>query len=551
MKKISTWMIAALMCGAMTSCGFKGSGDSDYVSVQLEDSKMWSLLDVSNGEIVMADEFFAPATNVIKGSFFVENDKKEFDLYNLKDTKNKLNRSSFSVVTNFNPEGFAIVRVKDEPWQIIDTEGKVTATLDKTLNVFSGFSEDGLALIINKDNMVGYVDTKGGYPIKPRYKLGTIFSDGIAFVLTKQENEHNYLSAINTAGETLFTFSDAKYSSIGLFNDGHVFAVEGDHSVLLDKTGKKIMTVCNSTNISNLSYQDGKMIYYDGEFYGVKNTEDKILIRAKYQRLKFQSDGNLIAVNSNGKYGVITPEDDIVMPFDYDVLDYLAPNRYVTQSGSVIVLIDKDGKEICEKAFSNFINRSSSSSEVSLASLISSQNNNEAMVEAVEESSMSSYSLDLLDLSDYEIPAISEFGGNNGAGLLGYLNGPGVNDYPEHFFGTDESFNKYVASLDPSSYVRLNGSGDINDYAIDVSLIMNRYGTLIGRYHHSNGTNLDLNGYVDTYSGALYIRLGHANNSTLSHWTLYPEASYGNGFSYEGTWGKSALPSELTLWPVN
>lgn len=368
-------MALAAISLALSSCSGAGAGDNDYVSVQLEDSKMWSLLEVGNGKIVMSDEFFAPASRVVKGSFFVETDNGEFDLYNLKDTKNKLNRSSYSVVTNFNPSGFAIVRVKDEPWQIINTEGNAIATLDKSLMVLSGFSEDGLAKVMAKDMMIGYVNTQGQTPIKTRYKYGTIFSDGIAFVLSKQENGSNYFSAIDVNGQTVFTFSDSKYSDVGLFNDNYMFAVEGDHCVLLDKTGKKIMTVNNGTNLSNLSYHNGNIIYYDGQFYGLKNTEDKILIRAKYASLKFQSDGNLVAVNSNGKYGVISPKDDIITPFDYDMLEYLAPGRYITKSGNVGVLIDSNGKEICEKAFSNFVNRSASASENNLTSLISAGSN--------------------------------------------------------------------------------------------------------------------------------------------------------------------------------
>lgn len=399
-NKILLLALVAVSAGFF-SCSKTDSEDSDYVSVRIEDSKMWSLLDVGSGKIVMTDEFFAPSTSVVKGSFFVENDNGEFDLYNLKDTKNRLNRSSFSIVTNFNPDGFAIARVKDEPWQIIDTEGKIIATLDKTLNVMSGFSKEGLAMIKNKDDMIGYVNTLGETPIKPRYKVGTIFSDGIAFVLTKQEDNHNYFSAIDPAGNTLFTFSDAKYSDISLFNQGHMFAVEGDHSVLLDKTGKKLMTVCKGTNIANLSYHDGKIIYYDGQYYGVKNTDDKILIRAKYQRLKFQSDGNLLAVNNSDKFGVITSDDEIVVPFDYDVLEYLAPSRYLTMSGSVIVMIDNKGKEICDKAFSDFSNRSNTASEVGLASLITATNNEKNIKLSDAAKALAEYYMNLMNLDEW------------------------------------------------------------------------------------------------------------------------------------------------------
>ena len=134
----------------MSGCGGQ-SGDSEYVSVQLDDSKMWSLLNVGNGEMVFTDEFFAPVTNVVNGAFFMQTDNGMFDLYNISDTKNKLNRDSYTFVSNFNKNGYAIVRVKTEPWQIIDTKGTTVATLDKNLNIAAGFSDNGLALMFNKD----------------------------------------------------------------------------------------------------------------------------------------------------------------------------------------------------------------------------------------------------------------------------------------------------------------------------------------------------------------------------------------------------------------
>lgn len=465
MKRTRFLSFVGLIGIVLASCSKTDSAsDSAYVSVQLEDSNMWSLLDVTSGEIVINDEFFAPSSNVVKGSFFVENDNQEFDLYNLQDTKNKLNRSSYSVITNFNKDGYAIVRVKDEPWQIINTEGAVLATLDKNLMVMSGFTDDGLATIMNKDEMIGYVNVKGETPIKPRYKFGTIFSDGIAFVLTRQEENHNYFSAINTAGENVFTFSDAKYSEIGLFNQGYAFAVEGDHSILLDKTGKKIMTVCQGTNIGNLSYNNGNIIYYDGEFYGVKNTEDKILIRAKYQRLRFQSDGKLLAKNNNDKFGVITVNDEIDTPFDYDVLEYLAPGRYITKSGNVYVLIDGQGKEICDKAFSNYSNRTDSSSEYAQSSLISSKNNNGYIQDFID-----SYLLNLNNLENTtDMDYSSNYDGEETWGCMYIANGSNTFNGLFNFNGVDYPFEikfEFDASSHSVTYAQYvaTGTGSTND----------------------------------------------------------------------------------------
>ncbi|MDE7335192.1 MAG: WG repeat-containing protein, partial [Muribaculaceae bacterium] len=360
----------------LTGCG-GNSGSSDYVSVMVDGSNMWSLLDVKSGKLSFTDEFFAPATNVVKGAFFVQTDEGSFDLYSISDTKNKLNRESYTYITNFNPQGNAIVRVKNEPWQIVDTKGTVIATIDKNYAIFGGFSTEGIAPFFNKDHQVGYLDKTGNVIIKPRYIYGTCFTDGIAMVKVRTEGGKDYWEAIDTKGETQFKFNNSQYSNFSMFNNGYAFFTEGDHIVLLDKKGKKVTTVCNGDNInlSLLGVYGDKFTYSDKEFFGVKDLNGNILIRAKYPYLSFNGDGNLLAANSSGRYGVVTPTDEIVVPFEYSKLSYLAPKRYLTDSGSVIILINNEGKEVGDHAFTSVVNRTQSSDENALMQILTSKNN--------------------------------------------------------------------------------------------------------------------------------------------------------------------------------
>lgn len=403
---------------ALTGCG-GASGDAEYISVQLDDSKMWSLLDVNKGEMVFTDEFFAPVTSVEKGAFFMQTDEGSFDLYRLSDTKNKLNRDSYTFVTNFNKHGYAIVRVKSEPWQIIDTKGSTIATLDKNANISSGFSDDGLAVFVNKDGLCGFVNEQGQITITPKFKAVRPFCDGVAVVLSKNEGGKAYFDVIDTRGETLFKFNTGQYSDISDYHQNHAFAVEGDHIVLLDKQGQKVAAVGSGSSISDLSYSDGKFIYSDGEFYGVKDLEGNILLRAKYNKLQFVGGSKLLARSSNGKYGVVNPADDVVMPFEYNQLTYVAPGRYLTYSGSLQVLINEKGKEICKYAFKNVVNRSETAMQGTQTNIISSQNNNaqdystgfESLTSLIEES-YDGYGYDMsrygyVDIEEVDEPGIS------------------------------------------------------------------------------------------------------------------------------------------------
>lgn len=118
----------------------------------------------------------------------------------------------------------------------------------------------------------------------------------------------------------------------------------------------------------------------------------------------------------------------------------------------------------------------------------------------------------------------------------------------EYSFGTDKQWNFVKKQLE-GEYGLYEGTGHINNNSVNVEFILLPNGEIMGRYHHENGTQLDLNGTVNASNGNLLVRLGHEKNKTLSVWRLKP--TYTNAdeeiYEYEGTWGKKELPSKLTL----
>ncbi len=97
-----------------------------------------------------------------------------------------------------------------------------------------------------------------------------------------------------------------------------------------------------------------------------------------------------------------------------------------------------------------------------------------------------------------------------------------------------------------STNVPIEGKGMIGNDNISMEGWITEDGTIHGRYHNENGTNLDFNGYIRQDDG-LYIQLGHDN--TKSEWILFPvvsENSYGK-IRYEGKWGKSQKDSYVTF----
>ena len=123
-------------------------------------------------------------------------------------------------------------------------------------------------------------------------------------------------------------------------------------------------------------------------------------------------------------------------------------------------------------------------------------------------------------------------------------------DYPDMKFGSDEAWDDYLSSSRAKNLKLYKGVGHIAGQDVSMVFGLRPDGTMIGRYRHSNGTQLDVNGYVSSY-GDLYIHLGHA--SERSNWHLEPTESKSttDRYVYDGTWGRRNKPSRMAITPVN
>lgn len=97
-----------------------------------------------------------------------------------------------------------------------------------------------------------------------------------------------------------------------------------------------------------------------------------------------------------------------------------------------------------------------------------------------------------------------------------------------------------------STHKSLHATGAIGDDKVSVKCWLTEDGELHGRYHNENGTNLDLNGFIQP-NGDLYIQLGH--DSYKSVLRLHPVSDEIPGsYRYEGSWGKSGKWSYLVFF---
>lgn len=354
MKK-AFYLIAALFSAALVSCS-GGSGDAPggkYLNVQIEDSKMWSLLDVDKGELVLTDEFTAPVSNVVDGAFFAKNSDGKWDIFTLDNTSKPLNASSFDYVYTFNKHGYAIAYINKHPACVVNTKGEIVTTFPTNIMPIYGFSDDAdLAPFMNSKGDYGFLNPKGEIVIPATYEnISYTFNDGTCLVQTSHKDGKFYYAVIDATGKSLFEVNSDQYSNFSSFKDGYAFAVQNDQVILVDKKGEKVCKVCDGKSFSNLEINGKNVLYRDGDFYGVKTVDGEIVIRAKYQKLSFIDNNLLLAENHNGKIGVINLDGDEVMPFDYSALVNVGNNRYITKAGSNYALINDKDKEVCKTVF--------------------------------------------------------------------------------------------------------------------------------------------------------------------------------------------------------
>ena len=86
MKIISRIVLAAFAALLMIACGKSSTTyqyKTQYLPVQLVGSERWSLLDVTNGEVLAKDAFVNAPSPVVAGMFYVMNDEGTYDYYDV------------------------------------------------------------------------------------------------------------------------------------------------------------------------------------------------------------------------------------------------------------------------------------------------------------------------------------------------------------------------------------------------------------------------------------------------------------------------------------
>ena len=131
--------------------------------------------------------------------------------------------------------------------------------------------------------------------------------------------------------------------SSSVYSEDLIVVKKDDKCVALDKKGERKGTVGNPS-LRSQRMDNGLIVYYDGESYGLKDKDMNTLIRAKYDRLGEMPDDvydmpALCVAVKGDKRGVIDKEDKVIVPFDQTMAFALDEDRFLVATRKVVPLL--------------------------------------------------------------------------------------------------------------------------------------------------------------------------------------------------------------------
>ena len=330
MKKynIITLIVVALV--TLTGCNKKDNSyleDTKYLSVRLQGSDKWSILDIETGNVIARDAFKNTPSAITDDMFFVYNDNGRIDYYNVADCKKPVNKEPYGSATSFSG-GHAVVSKPGKPLEVIDKQCNTVAELSPSV-LNAAMFRHGRSLILTDLDRYGYIDTHGDTVMAPNLGFAKSFmADDVALVSFNTAGDTTAtLSVIDLAGKKLCDIDTKVYQILTpYYRMGVLAAGKKDSVVYLDKNGKETTTPLEMPKkIKDANYRDGR---YCGD--------------GKYMVIK----GDMM--------GLVDGDNNVLIPFEYKFIQNISSTRYVVGKDSVMLLVDDHGKQVGKAKFVDF-----------------------------------------------------------------------------------------------------------------------------------------------------------------------------------------------------
>lgn len=338
---------------------YESESTIDGIPFKSSEKGRWGMLK-PDGTILFEDEFKDEPTVAREGRFMVHNGNGLWEIFTA-DEKPKKVGDEYVCLGSFY-DGVAPAVKKNEHISLIDKDGNVIAVLEKSgskpITKMENFHY-GYALFEAGD-AVGIVNTQGVilleakkyckiYHVAPKrfLALDMRYKD-------EAEKQNLVFDIIDPVGNQEGKLRMAKYNDIVVLDDGYIGIEQTSDGEklygIMNLDGEIIVRPTNKMK-GLYGYNDGKFIFSDGEYWGIRNVKDEVLIRAKYDAILWATSDLIWAISvEDGKteMALVDLEGNKITSDTYqDALPfYDGKHAFVQITDKTWSMIDIDGNEL-------------------------------------------------------------------------------------------------------------------------------------------------------------------------------------------------------------
>mgnify|MGYP004610737053 CR=1 FL=1 len=219
-----------------------------------------------------------------------------------------------SVLSDLMYEKSVLKYKENGKYGIIDFQGKkITKAMYDEIDTLQ--YKEG-ELIVKKDNKYGIINIKGTTLVKTNYD--------------KIEAD-KYYSKDNG-------YKDSGYIVSNMTDEGYRYGY-------VNLNGKQLLdTKYNDLyRITEIDGNDIYLVFADNGKYGIQKN-DKQIISNEYQEITYNGDNNVIVALKSKKYGVLSAQGNVIIPFEYSQIDITGKYIYARTNNEETKVFDIQGK---------------------------------------------------------------------------------------------------------------------------------------------------------------------------------------------------------------
>jgi hypothetical protein len=183
----------------------------------------------------------------------------------------------------------------------IDRTGNVVLEAGKLGVVKGDEFASGRAMATAQNRLIGWLDTRGSWVIKPQFYTATRFSEDRAFVTT-QDGKAGF---IDTSGKLVF--ATPPNLDVGVFSEGLAYVQQADGAhTYVKPDGSVAFTVGDAGDKPAFGpFEEGKAAFRSGGKWGFLDTSGAVVIPPTYTSVLPFSEGVAAVWNDRNKVGLV------------------------------------------------------------------------------------------------------------------------------------------------------------------------------------------------------------------------------------------------------